>query len=162
MVFYVYVLFIVSCDSDINPDGICQLPCYYSDPVLGLWETTVHGIFATVSILVFSGTLMIRVYRSKSRLRQPMNWRKHRKMMFQLISLSSLHLSITSPYYIYYIVDAVVHSDWSQQVWDFFSFLFYLIPLLFPFMCLAYLPDIWTDIKRITHRRQNQRIRPIS
>ncbi len=68
IIFYIYVIFIIQCDNYLSFNGICLIPCYLNDPTLDLWEIIFYGIFTTISILVFSCALLVRVYRSKSRL----------------------------------------------------------------------------------------------
>jgi len=100
---------------------------------------------------------LIRVYRSKRRLQQSMNWRKYRKMLFQLISISSLYLSINFPISIIYILSITSFADRALKALECLSFFGYFIPLLLPFICLTSLPDVWRKIKRKIHRRAKKR-----
>jgi hypothetical protein len=158
MIFYIYVIFLIPCEHSVSFDNDkCLIPCYLGDPFFGLWESIFHVLATTICIIVFSCALLIRVYRSKRRLQQSMNWRKYRKMLFQLISISSLYLSINFPISIIYILSITSFADRALKALECLSFFGYFIPLLLPFICLTSLPDVWRKIKRKIHRRAKKR-----
>ena len=96
--FYIYSILLFPCGiPDYDDHDVCTIPCYFLDPLLSLWENILHGLVTTVLIMIFNGALLICVYRSKMRLRQSVNWRKYRKMIFQLVSISILYLSTNCP-----------------------------------------------------------------
>jgi hypothetical protein len=161
-IFHIYVIFIFPCDSYIDlKNKQCLFPCYLNDSVFGLWESIFHGVFITICIIVFSCSFLIRVYRSKSHLQESINWWKYRRIIFQLISLSSLYLSIIVPLGIIYIIDRINSSKWASETIECLSFFSYFIPLLLPFICLTTLSEIWTKLRRSINRRANRRIQPM-
>ncbi len=161
-IFHMYVIFLYPCDSYIDLKNTkCLLPCYLNDSIFGLWESIFHGIVITICIIVFSCSFLIRVYRSKSRLQQSMNWWKYRRIIFQLISLSTLHLSINFPLDIFYIIYRTNPSNRTLETIEFLGFFTYFIPLLLPFICLTSLSEVWTKLRRNINRRANRRIHPM-
>jgi len=156
------VIFLIPCENSVSFDNDkCFVPCYLGDPFLGLWESIVHRLVTTLCIIVFSCALLIRVHQLKNRLRLTLNWRKYRKMLFQLISISSLYLSTNSPFFIIYIVYMINFSDWLLVALECLSFFSFFIPLLLPFICLMSLPKIGRKFKRIIHFRTTRRIKSI-
>lgn len=159
LIFYIYVIFLLPCDTRWQLDGnSCYDPCYFSDNVFGLWETILHGMITTIFIIIFSGLLIVRVCRSKRRLQQSVHWGKYRRMFFQLTSISALYLSINFPICIVYIFHYTSDLSWTDAAIEVLSFLNYFIPLLLPFACLTSLGGIWNSIKKSLNRRKNRRV----
>lgn len=162
MSFYIYVFFLLPCESYFYIENQrCNYPCFLSNPVLNMWQAILHSMFPTICIIVFSFSLIIRVYRSRTHHQQLVNWRKYRKMLFQLISISSLYLSINFPYFIISILDITGLFGWTEIALECLGFFVYFNPLLLPFICLTSLPKIWTKIKRKLHCRAHRQIQPI-
>ncbi|UJR19280.1 hypothetical protein I4U23_022409 [Adineta vaga] len=96
--------FIYPCENQVDfAHNIFYYGCQSTDPLLGMWQTSIHVVFPTICILLSNGSLLFRVYRSKSRLRQSLNWRKYRLMIFQLVSIACLYLLLNLPFAIAYI-----------------------------------------------------------
>jgi hypothetical protein len=161
-IFHIYTIFVYPCDSYIDlKKKKCIIPCYLNDSVLGLWESMFHGIFITTCIIVFSCSFLVRVYRSKTRLQQSVNWWKYRRMIFQLISLSSLYLSVNFPIDIFHIIYRTNPSQWTLRMLECLGFFTYFIPLLLPFICLPSLSEVWTKLTGNINRRVHRRIHPM-
>jgi hypothetical protein len=69
---------------------ICGLPCYQStdNGIYGIVDTVIM-IVIPLSALVLANIVLIA--------RQVVNWRRHRKMAFQLWLISSLYLAVWLP-----------------------------------------------------------------
>jgi len=91
-----------------------------------------------------------------------MNWRKYRKMIFQVISILSLYLSISFSLSIIYIIHMISFFDWTVAPLECLSFFSYFIPFFLPLICLTSLPEIWTKLKTIIRPRMNRQIQPIT
>ena len=119
-----------------------------------------HVIVPTFVILFFSGALFLRVIFQKRRLLARTQWRKHRKMIIQLLSVSSLLMVFNLPIAILMLAHLCGMSEDAGVVFGQYAyFLTYGIPLLLPFVCLLSLPEI---SKKLINRflLQYRRIRP--
>ncbi|CAF1667733.1 unnamed protein product, partial [Adineta ricciae] len=162
--------------SIITPMNYCKRPFYYFVEMCGyyscvydsatftLYEYATGGLLCSVLIGFGGGSLILRVVLQKRRLRRHVNWRKHRKMAIQL-------LSITALFYIFYLppvvlstahqlgVPSYVGSDYTRNA----SFFANYIIFLFPFACLNTLPKLRIRLKnmyRYILRKQIRRISP--
>jgi hypothetical protein len=105
LIFYVIVYFLPVCENIFNNSiMLCVKPCIFYDYIFSMWEMIVHQIIPAVIIIVFSIALFVRVLWQKHRIHQPVQWRKHRKMIIQVLSISVLYLFFFFPYAIYIII----------------------------------------------------------
>ena len=147
-VFYVVVILFPPCQNtfDFESMGCGLLPCYRDVPFLRLWDYTVHGIVCTLVETAFSIALMIRVLMQKRRAHLPLVWRKHRKMAFQLLSVSCLSFTTAFPTLLLVVIRQVGGPSLSDFGTALDPYLWYMYPylvLLFPFICLGYLSELW-------------------
>lgn len=97
--FYIGVIFIPPCENQFEFVSIeCGLnPCYLNMKFLAVWDSIVHSALPTGIIAVFSLALLYRVIAHKVHLQQPVQWRKHRRLSIQLLSLSGVYLFLNLP-----------------------------------------------------------------
>jgi hypothetical protein len=124
---------VIECGSD---------PCYLGIQPLAIWDTVVNSVFPTLIIAIFNIALLYRVIAQKKRLRQPIQWRKHRRMSVQLLSLSAVYLFLNLPMTIIILIQLIQRTDpevgFGAQLYIFF--LTYSVTLSLPFVvCLNYL-----------------------
>ncbi|UJR12309.1 hypothetical protein I4U23_016486 [Adineta vaga] len=154
IIFYIYCSFFFPCETQVDFDNnICYYGCQSRDPSIGMWQTSFHGIFPLICVLICNGALLFRVYRSKARLQQSINWQKYRTMIFQLVSIAFLYLSLNLPFYIAYIWVITAPSPMAVMLLQRTGFLTYFVPLLFPFACFLSIPQLGSKMKQILHRR---------
>jgi hypothetical protein len=86
--------------------------------------------------------------------------RQHRKLVFQLLVFSSLYLSCTLPYALVISVQAVAGlPDFGAYLENvYFYYLFGLMILLQPFVCIGCLPEVVSKIKPWWQRRLRRNI----
>ena len=153
-IFYIYGSFIYPCENQVDfVNNICYYGCQSRDSFLGMWQTNIHCIVPTICVLACNGTLLFRVYRSKTRLRRSIDWRKYRIMIFQLVCIASLYLLFNLPFAIIYIWAIIASTPTVSTVWARLGFLTYFVPLLFPFVCLPSIPELRLKIKKFLCRR---------
>ncbi|CAF4129043.1 unnamed protein product [Adineta steineri] len=124
--------------------------CIYDSAVFSLYEYLTGGILSSVLIGFGSTFLVLRVILRKRRFQQHVQWRKHRKMILQLLSVSSLFFVLYLPP----VVLATAYklglpSDVGAQYNTYASLFSYYIAFLFPFTCLSTLPQLGTRINNI-------------
>ncbi|CAF4306417.1 unnamed protein product [Adineta steineri] len=146
----------------ITPMNNCNRPFYYFIPfcayysciydsvAFSLYEYITSGVLCSVLIGFGSTFLVLRVILQKRRLQQQIQWRKHRKMILQL-------LSVTSLFFVLYLPPIILATAYKLGVptsvgaqYTLYSQLFaYYIVFLFPFTCLSTIPELGTRIKNI-------------
>ena len=150
-VFYVVVILFPPCENKFDMQSlICGLsPCYEDVAYLNLWDYLINGIVCSFVETAFSIGLLVRVLCQKRRAHRPMNWRKHRKMSFQLISVSCLSLTIVFPQSLITVVQQFGGpslSDFGSSVDPYLFFLYTYVVLLLPFICLGCLSELWPKL----------------
>ncbi|CAF1031121.1 unnamed protein product [Adineta steineri] len=139
--FHINVLFFQSCENSFNFNDLqCgSQPCYLGRNFLTIWDTIVNNAMPTVIITIFNFALLYRIIAQKKRLRQPIQWKKHRRMSMQLISLSAVYCFLDLPMVIFLFIQLIQDKDpdvsFISQLYLFI--VTYSITLLLPFVvCL--------------------------
>ncbi|CAF3348551.1 unnamed protein product [Rotaria socialis] len=144
-IFYGIVIFAPPCENiyDYKLPICSAYPCYQSNSILGKWDFGVNNIAPTVAVAVFSILLLVRVSLLKRRLHQRTRWRKQRRMMIQLLSISSLNLTFNLPLNILALAHVCgLPSNVGFEAEQYFYFSCYFLVLSFPFVCLYQYPDL--------------------
>jgi hypothetical protein len=137
-----------------------NIPCAFDHTILGVWDLMFHQIVPLLIIVSFSIALIVRKILQKNRLRQGVNWRKHRKMIVQLLSISTIYVIFNSPWVL--VAFAFQHGLPQNIVLAAFSYTSFLNPyviFLFPFICCLALPELRKKFKiNILCRRRPRRV----
>jgi hypothetical protein len=149
--FYIGVIFFPPCENTFDFESLgCGLsPCYEEVPHLNMWDYLGNGIVCTFVETISSIALLMRVLLQRRRANQAINWRKHRKMAFQILSISCLSLTIVFPQSLIVIIKAFggpEMSDFGVGVNKYFFYLYTFVILLLPFICLGCLPELWSKL----------------
>lgn len=159
IVFYIYAIFFPPCESPYDFESpICgAYPCYLIVPLLASWALIFHGIVPIFLMLFFNAALLVRIIWHKRHHRQ--NWKKCRRMAFQLFSICALYLSMNFPLMLIAFVQSLGYPDFGTVVQVYVFFFCALIQYLLPFICLTYLPGIWKKFKNV-YLRVTRRVAP--
>ncbi|CAF1623717.1 unnamed protein product [Rotaria magnacalcarata] len=153
-IFYTIMYFFPPCENRIRPAQLlCIFPCLYDKNAISLSDFIINQLVPILTIALFSIGLLVRVLRQKYRMHRTINWRKHRKMVIQTLSISLLYLTILLPYAIVYILGNVYGLS-TSTVTDLSTctvFFSYFILLFFPFVSAFSLPGLITRLKNIFH-----------
>jgi hypothetical protein len=158
--YYTWVIFFPPCDNiyDYTLPVCAAFPCYLDDPVLRVWEIGFHGCGLTFIIIIFSIGLIIRVVNKRISFRPTMQWRKHRKMTLQLVSITSVFIIFNLPINLMYIARMLgLPADVGVDLQLNFFFITYWLLFLLPFVCLNSLPSLQEKVRRmfgLSRRRQ--------
>ena len=99
-------------------------------------------------IIIFNIALVFRYIRQRQRIQQGFQWRKFRKMVIQLVSISSLYLIFYLPLLILITAHLFgLPGDIGADAELYTYFFSYFIALLSPYVCLASLPELWKKIR---------------
>jgi hypothetical protein len=122
--------------------------CIYDSTVFSLYEFITGGLLCSTLIGFGSVFLVLRVVFQKHRLQQQMQWRKHRKMTIQLLSIASI-------FFIFYLPLVILGTAYKLGLPSYIGVEFNLYAnffssyteFLLPFACINTLPKLRTRIK---------------
>ncbi|CAF1091513.1 unnamed protein product [Adineta steineri] len=162
-IFYFGVIFFPPCNNIyVYTLPVCNnFPCYLNDAILGKWDSIMNSILPTTLISFFVVTLLIRVYRQKRRLNQPIRWRKQRKLIVQLVPISILYTSVNIPLNIIIFAHLCgLANETGVDVQLYCDFLCYLVVMLFPFLCLGFVAELRkkTNLRQLFLPRTQRRV----
>jgi hypothetical protein len=149
--YYTIVIFFPPCENTFDYSAaVCGgLACYHSHGFLGMWEFAANCSAPVIIESIVSIALILRVQWQKRRLHQSNRWRKQRRMVIQLLLVSSVSISVTLPFYAISILEYCGISSVSMNEVDFDLFyLTYFIYFLFPFASLCQFPELRKKIKK--------------
>ena len=148
--FYLVLLLMFSCEQEsAYHSDWCLYPCYYDHQQIAFYDTLVNSILPTPVIVFASLLLIIRVIRRKYYFHRRIEWRRHRAMIMQLLSIQALFLLFNLPMASIVLTDVCGFlSDSTEQLVYYAYFLYHYVSLLMPFVCLAALPDFRKRMKR--------------
>ena len=154
LIFYGLVYFVPPCENILLTSGAsCIDPCLLYSHAFSLWETLVNQILPNAMIVLFNVLLLVRILWQKYRLHQAMQWRKHRKMTIQLLSISLLYLIFACPNTLFLFMYLCGLPDTAGSDFKRWAEVFsYYLMLLFPFVCIFSQPKLVLQIKRIFRR----------
>ena len=117
---------------------LCVIPCYFLSSDVANFDTYVNNWLPIFAIPFLSGTLLCRFLLQKRRMHIEMfQWKRDRKMVIQLLSITALYLCMWSPVQAATIYDYVWTAGApSQFEVDYLYSLPYFIHLLYPFVVL--------------------------
>lgn len=155
LLFYSVVVFLPPCANEFDFSSVeCGVnPCFLQVRLLRLWESVMHSVVPSLIIAIFSLALLYRTIRHRTRLRQPIQWRKHRRMSVQMLSLSSVYLFMNLPLTVFTLLRVI--SPTKPQ----FGFAFQLYQFLLEYSVTLSLPFVVLLSCTSTERRQ--RVSPV-
>lgn len=136
--FHISVLIFPPCKNHFDFDSVeCgSNPCYLNIYALSLWDIFVNNVIPTLIIAIFNIALLYRVILQKKRLRQPIQWKKHRRMSMQLLSISAVYLFLNLPMIVMLLVQLIQDIEtkigFGTQLYIFI--LTYSVTLSLPFV----------------------------
>ena len=163
LILYAVVYFFPPCQNALDYFYVtCADACLFDDGIFSVFDTIVDEVLPIFVIIIFSIALLLRVLWQKYRMRQPIQWRKQRKMTIQLLSISFLYLVLLFPFT---LVDFMLVCGFPvEQIVNFrlyAMFLHYFMMLFLPFICVLSLPELRAKLITTLHlRRQARRIGP--
>lgn len=160
ILFYIVAVFLHPCQKTFHFTlPLCGQPCFTDDSIFSLYDLFVHSWLPIVLIVVFSLGLILRVLYPKVVLRQQqVQWRRYRRMVLQLCAISSLYMIIVGPYCLMEVLDLLFGLPervmYVKSIHLFY--LYWLLTLLLPFVCLGCLPEVTNrfrqQVKRWIHQ----------
>ncbi|CAF1189218.1 unnamed protein product [Adineta steineri] len=163
LLFYLIVIFFLPCENMyFYTLPLCgTAPCYEFNNILGMWEFVAHTGTPILLEGIASIALVLRVQMQKRRLRQSNQWRKQRRMIIQLLLVTTLNIGINFSGNLILLAHLCgLSPEYGAEAQLYFSFLDYFVIFLFPFISLSQFPDLRKTMKKKlldVVRRQPQR-----
>ncbi len=157
--FYIGVIFFPPCQNtfDFTSLGCGLSPCYGNIDFLNTWDYLGNGIVCSFIETISSIALIIRVIRQQRRSRRQVNWRKHRKMAVQLLSISCLSLTIVFPQSLITVIQQIggpAMSNFGAGADPYFFYLYTFVVYLLPFTCLGNFSELWKKLWTFNQKPQ--------
>ena len=154
-IFYILVVFLLPCTNnwDYASDVCGDYGCYHDINLLAYWELYLHGLIPVLLIVIFNITLLLRVLCHKLALRQPIRWKKHRKMAIQLLCISALYLTVNLPLFCL-TMGRLLGFNAADDLWEILFYSTDHVIMFVPFMCLGCLPELWQKLRDIFNLRR--------
>jgi hypothetical protein len=168
IIFYIVAIFIYPCELQLDfHQPLCGFPCYTTYPNISLYDLIAHTGIPMALGMMLDTTLIIRVlFRKRMGLHhQRAQWRRYRKMIIQLLSISGLYLACQVPFDGVVFIQLFVNlPDWAAYIQIvYFYYLFWLLTLLLPFACIVCMTEVTNKLKNffIQRRRRNMMVIPM-
>jgi hypothetical protein len=169
LLFYVVAIFIYPCELQLDfNQPLCGFACFTSHANISLYDLIVHTLMPMSLGMLLDTSLMIRVlFRKPVGLHhQRVQRRRHRKMVIQLLSISSLYLTCQLPFNAVVFIQLFINlPDWTVYMQIvYFYYLFWLLTLLLPFVCIGCMTEVTNKLKNcfIQQRGRNMRVVPVT
>ncbi|CAF4131291.1 unnamed protein product [Adineta steineri] len=113
-----------------------------------MWEFILHTTTPILLESIASITLVLRVQIQKRRLHQSNQWRKQRRMIIQLLLVSTLNIGINIPSNaIFFAHICGLSLEYGAEAQLYYFFLEYFAIFLFSFISLSQFPDLRKTMK---------------
>lgn len=162
LIYYCMIYFNTPCNYPFNDylNGGLYVPCAFDRTFWSAWELLAHQTIPTLIIMIFSLSLLIRVVKQKHHMQRSINWRQHRKMTIQLLSISIIYVVFNTPWVAIMLgYQYGLQMDIAYIGLIYAKFFLYNIIFLFPFVCCLSLPELKLKLKYvicICSKRQHQ------
>ena len=122
---------------------LCMMPCYFISSTVANFDTYFNNWAPNIAIPFLSGMLFLRFLLQKRRMHiEIFQWKRDRKMVMQLLSVTALYVCMWSPLQVATIYDYIWTAGISTQFEvEYLYPLPYFIHLLYPFVILLSSPE---------------------
>ena len=162
VLYYTTVIFFAQCQNVLANRTIPTFfPCAFRNRGLFMYETVIHSLLPTLTIVVSSFALLCRVLWRKYRMHRQIHWRKHRKMTVQLLSISFLYLIFPFPFlFLTFLYLCGLSSEIGADFSSYGVLSCYYPLLLFSCVCTASTPELRAKLAKILRLRQQRIVHP--
>ena len=128
----------------------CLYPCFYVYKDLALYDTIVNSIVPTPIIVIGNVFLLIRVVKKKQFLHRSIHWRKYRRMIIQLLSITALFLLFNLPMTSVILARTCGLLFGPTTQYEYYTYYLYrFVSILLPFICLTTIPELMKKLQKI-------------
>lgn len=161
LTFYSYWILFPPCENFYDyTQPWCGYSCVLTIYPAVVFDAIFNCTFAIILMVFFNVTLIIRHIQQKRRIHQQIQWRKHRKMILQLLSVSLLLLIFYLPLVMLIMIQTLHEPTELGSIIQLYLFFFsYLVILLMPFVCFPSISNSWKKCITCPTRIQFHRTR---
>ncbi|CAF3864598.1 unnamed protein product [Adineta steineri] len=142
--YYIAMIFFYPCTNTFYLSALfCGWCCYAYNDALVTFNWLMYGVIPVCLITTLNIWLIIRVVLQKRHVQQQINWRQHRRMTVQLLSVACLYIFFDGPAVIIGIIRLGVPTFAADIQILYLYYIVYFLPLLVPFICLANFRELW-------------------
>ena len=150
---YYFVLIVFPpCKESIRPspfNGV-PMPCILFNSVFYKYNTISHQFIPTFLIIILNIGLLLRVIWQKARMNRSVQWRKQRKMIIQLLSISILYFIFMGPRTIFQFCRFIgLETHIILTLFYHSAFFANYIMFLFPYVCCGSMPQLAKRLNRL-------------
>ncbi|CAF1129157.1 unnamed protein product [Adineta steineri] len=129
----------------------CNLTYYTNDTsLIGIWDSLINNILPTLIIVIFSLTLLLRVWYRKYRMGQRFHWRNYKKLTIQSLSISVIYIILYFPSIILNLAYTIgLSSNIGADLYSSTLYLSYFVGLFIPFLSMVSLPELRAKFKKL-------------
>jgi hypothetical protein len=163
LMYYALVFFAPQCENDFDNYVMPSFfPCAYQNNAFVTYDTVMNGILPIFIVVISSIVLLLRILWQRYHTHSQIHWRRHRKMIIQVLSISCIYLLFAFPYeFITFIHLCGVPSYIGAEFLSRATFFTYYTTLLFPIVCIGSLPELRKKLEKILpFRRQRCVVQP--
>jgi hypothetical protein len=145
----IVIILLYPCANQFNMLSLfCGYSCALKIPSVALFFRIAHNFVPVFIVTSFTLMLIVRVIKQKRQVHNNrFHWRRHRRMIIQLLTLASLFLILTLPSFVVGIVQNCCLPTFAAALQiSYFTLLIRFSTILMPFMCLSSLPEIWSKL----------------
>ena len=158
---YFYLIFLYPCENVfVATNALCGSPCFFKEvPAWFIWyDSFVHFIIPIFLIIVFGVLLLVRVLAQRRRLQRTVTWHQNRKLIVQLILVSSSYLVFCLPYFIITLVQSLGFPSFgSDIIFPYIAQMTYVPVIVVPYATLATLSGLKQKLRSLATCRDNRR-----
>lgn len=164
LLYVIYVVNLLPCENHFSYNAwACGRPCYLQDQFWGTFSW-VYGILAPLILLIiFNLLIIIRVTYLRKRMIQRNIWKKNKKMVFQLLSLTSVLCIAWMPSTITSVISAIYPTKILTELysnWMLIAFIYFAV-LCAPVTSSMAMPELKNEIFRLINQWQQKQRRVI-
>lgn len=136
---------------DYSEDS-CGLSCFHENTILRMFDVIINEILFTILVAIISISLIVRILlQSRRHHGQGIQWRKHRKVIIILLSISAIYLCCNLPMMILQLAKFFGLSEEDvEHIEPYLDLLKNFVFILYPFVCAA------TFFLKLRRSRRNQ------
>jgi hypothetical protein len=137
--FYMGAIFLCPCENAYDYTRLlCTWPCYFENKTWANIDLFLNNCAPLFTIPIFCSTIYVRVWFQRRAMRlRAIKWRRDKKLIFQLLAISSLYLAAWMPLQIAGLVDLFWDPFFLLQAQIDYMYLFpYLIHVIYPIIVL--------------------------
>jgi hypothetical protein len=145
LIYFAFVHFYPFCKSTFDAflAGGIHIPCVFHRTTLGMWDLMFHQVVPTLVIVTFSIALIVRSILQRNKLCHAIQWKRYRKMIIQLLSISSIYIAFNGPWVlVIFTFQYGLPESIAIVALVYTGFLYYYVVFIFPIVCCLSLPEL--------------------